>query len=171
MDSVLESLGRYAASLGKRLWSIVLALVVGGVMLVGSTFFIHISVILTLLGCTAGLLWFVAGYIIWHSGLPANLHDQLNLRENWAVSKRRWLVAWITLGWFTILGFAGGHIPNTILGALNVAIVLTLWRIATMTAAERILYEETQDDPLWPEPDDDEEYEEQNPFEDRQPEE
>jgi len=83
--------------------------------------------------------------------LPPGLYDKLDLRGNWPIIKRRWMVAWTTLFWFLIVGFGAHYLPKSLAGALNVAVLLTLWRIVGLTKLERALeIEEAKISSKWP---------------------
>ena len=119
-----------------RLYSII-ALIVGLLVAVGGSF-VGVTVLAESLGCLAGVLFFIFGYMVWFQ-LPLTLHEKVDLRGNWDIGKRRWTAGWTVLMWFLLLGLGGHFFPKTLVGGLNVAVLLTLWRVISLTKFERAL--------------------------------
>lgn len=103
------------------------------------------------LGSIAGVLLFTSGYIlvaeVWRTRLSV-------VRSSTPVSRRRWLALWIVLAWVLLLALFGQYAgPTVVLGAMNVAVLLGVWRLGSRTPSERIMdeleYESMADpDPL-----------------------
>ena len=148
MESLLNATLRFQKEGKLRLYSIII-LLIGLFVAIGGSF-IKIEIINVTLGCLAGVGIFASGYMFWFQ-LPSGLYDKLDLRGNWPIIKRRWMVAWTTLFWFLIVGFGAHYLPKSLAGALNVAVLLTLWRIVGLTKLERALeIEEAKISSKWP---------------------
>jgi len=103
------------------------------------------------LGSIAGVLLFTGGYLlvteVWRPRLSV-------IRSSTPVARRRWLALWIVLGWVLLLALFGKYAGSTVvLGAVNVAVLLGVWRLGSRTPSERIMdeleYESMADpDPL-----------------------
>ena len=139
----LESLGKRFSASGKTVFGVIGLFLLGIILGVGGSL-IKIDILSITLGCLAGVLWLAAGYIIFNELLPKDLRDRFDLRGNWLIGRRRWVMGWALLVWLLILELTGHWMPKAILGALNVAVILTLWRIATPTTFERNLDEENE---------------------------
>lgn len=152
MDSLFEILDAYTQKIAVagRLKLTCLALFIAGIALSVGGIFIHIQIITVTLGCFAGLSWMIIGYMIWDALLTKDWKEKLDLRGRWEVKKRRWVIAWATISWFLILGFIGKSIPQSIIGGISVAVLLSFWRIAGMTELERALDEEEAHINSWP---------------------
>ena len=152
MDIIMESLANMAKRFqddGKiRLYAII-GLLTGLLTTIGGSL-IKITVIFEILGCLSGCLIFVSAYLIWFQ-LPEDIRDKADLRGTWDIGKRRWVAGWFSLLWFLLLAFGAHFFPKTLVGALNVAVLLTLWRIVTLTKLERALdAEEAKVVSKWP---------------------
>lgn len=139
----LESLGKRFSASGQALLGVIGLFVLGIILGVGGSL-IKIDILSIILGCLAGVLWLVAGYITFNEILPKNLRDRFDFRGNWLIGRRRWIMGWALLVWLLILELTGHWMPKAIVGALNVTVMLTLWRIATPTTFERHLDEENE---------------------------
>lgn len=152
MDSLFEMLSTYTQriAIAGRLKVTCLALFFVGIGLSAVGLFVHIEILMVTLSCFAGLGWMIIGYMIWHSGLPKDWKEKLDLRGRWGIKKRRWIIAWVTILWFLILSLIGDSLPRSIMGGISVAVLLTFWRIAGRTALERALDEEEINISSWP---------------------
>lgn len=140
---VLDSLGKRFSASGKTVVAVIGLFLLGVILGLGGSL-IKLEILSITLGCLAGVLWLTSGYITFNEILPQEMRDRLDLRGNWLIGRRRWVMGWALLSWLLILELTGHWMPKAILGALNVAVILTLWRIATPTAFERNLEEENE---------------------------
>lgn len=145
MDDLFTSLGSWADRLSSRgglLRTVLLLAIVGVGAAVAGLFLTTWPALQVTLGSLAGLLWFVAGYLFWHSGLDQARRSRTDLRSAWSLPKRRWFVAWTFVGWALLVIFFNRYVPSVFVGAANVAVLLTLWRVGTASDAERAALEE-----------------------------
>lgn len=141
MDLILDALSRWGARLekaGRLALAVVGLAVLGGGLVVVSHLLLAISILSNTIGGLAGGAWFAAAFLTWDYLLPGNLRERTWIRRNYALPVRRRIVLWAFLGWAAFLVFMGTAVADgPILGAMNVVVLLTLWRIFTMSPAER----------------------------------
>lgn len=155
MDSILETLLARTASLTSgALRARVIALTLLGAGLAVGAYFIparELGALVSLLGATAGGAWFVAGYLTWHRLLPLRVKVATNFRATYPLRTRRISAVWAVGVWFLIIALSAELITGPAVGAANVAILLSIWRYASSTAAERAaaLAAEDATDNVW----------------------
>lgn len=141
MDLILDSLSRWGARLqaaNRLIFALAGLLALGAGLVAVSHLLLDIPVASNTIGGLAGGAWFIAAFLGWAFVLPENLRDRTWIRGNSPLPKRRKIVLWAFLAWAAALVFVGDRIADgPLLGALNVVVLLTLWRVFTMTAAER----------------------------------
>lgn len=158
MDILLAALDRRCPTRSAaRIFAAVLlvvavALAVGGVLADG------ITPVQVTLGALSGAFLFCAGYVLIAHGLSSDVAEKFNFRARMPLSRRRWMALWIVLAWILVLVLFGRYATSTvIIGALNVAVLLSVWRLGSMTEGER-LYEaalaEAEDEVEWTAEDD-----------------
>lgn len=144
MDTLLDSvsaLGKRLTASGKTVYALVGIFILGTVLAVAGSL-VKMQWLVVILGSIAGVLWFMVGYLVFNEILPNDLRDKVDFRGNFALNKRRWIVGWVLVVWLLLLEFAGHSLPKAIIGALNVAVLLGLWHLATATEFERKLASE-----------------------------
>lgn len=141
MDTFLDSVSAFGKRLtasGRIVYALVaLFLFATGLGVAGSL--IKIRLISISLGGLAGLIWFIVGYIVFSEVLSDDLRDKFDLRENWEIGTRRWGSCSALIVWLLFLEFVGNSLPKAIIGALNVTVLLILWRLVSATEFERNL--------------------------------
>lgn len=159
MDLILDAISRWGARLqgAKRLTLALIALAfLGSGLVVASHFLLGIPILSNTVGGLAGGAWFIASYLSWEYLLPAKVRERTWIRKNYAIPQRRRMVLWAFLAWAGFLVFAGTTIAGgPLLGAMNVVVLLTLWRVFTMTPEERAEMEaaENSTEDTWTLPD------------------
>ena len=145
MDSLFDDLGQRAVSLAAkgRLTLVVVLLALVGLGLAVGGIFVHSAAALQVtMGSLGGLLFFFAGYMFWFAGLNADLREKLNFRGQLSLGRRRVFVVVLALLWILVLWAVGSRLGSSLLGAFNVAVLLTLWRLFTATGQERAALDE-----------------------------
>lgn len=140
MDLILDAISRWGTRLqaaGRLAFAVAALAALGGGLVAVSHLLVHISLLSNTIGGLAGGAWFVAAYLAWEFLIPKRLRDRTWLRRNYQLAARRRMVLWGFLAWAAILVFVGSLAGSPLLGALNVVVLLTLWRVFTMTAQER----------------------------------
>lgn len=159
MDLILDALSRWGARLrtaGRLALTVVGLTVLGGGLVVVSHLLLGIAILSNTVGGLAGGAWFAAAYLSWEYLIPASLRERTWIRRNYILSFRRRIVLWSFLFWAAFLVFVGTAIAGgPLLGAMNVVVLLTLWRVFTMSAEERAEMEaaENSTDDTWALPD------------------
>lgn len=158
MDILLAALDRRcptrsaARVFAAVLLAIAVALAVGGVLADG------ITPVQVTLGALSGALLFCAGYVLIAHGLSSEVAEKFNFRARMPLTRRRWMALWIVLAWILILVLFGRYATSTvIIGALNVAVLLSVWRLGSMTEGERLFeaaLAEAEDEVEWTAKDD-----------------
>lgn len=145
MDSLFADLRGLAAALAAsgRLRLVAAALLAAGTALAVCGIFVPSApAVQVSLGSVGGLLWFLAGYLLWYAGLGAGARERWDVRGRWPLARRRVLVCIAALMWCVLLWGIGQQLGSSLLGALNVVMILTLWRLFTATAQERLAVDE-----------------------------
>ena len=140
MESLFDDICDYAerlATSGRLKTTVIVFAVLGFLLAVGGLFLGEMKTLQITVGAIAGLLWFIAGYMFIHSGLDADRKAKLNLRETIMLPRRRAFVAGAALLWLILIGLLGRGLNGSLLGAANVAVLLTLWRLFSATPTER----------------------------------
>lgn len=159
MDLILDSLTRWGARLhsARRLLIALFALLfLGSGLVVASYFLASIPLASNTVGGLAGGAWFIAAFLVWSFVLPDTWRERTRVRGIYTVAVRRRAVLWSFLAWAGFLVFFGTAVADgPLLGALNVVVLLTLWRVFTMTAEERVALEaeENSTEDTWELPD------------------
>jgi signal transduction histidine kinase len=129
-------------------WSIsgvrakVAAFVFFGLVIALAARYIPIEPLQITAGSIGGVLIFVGGYLLWFGGLSPELKEQLDWRGNWTLAKRRMAAVWIGLGWFGFVVALGRIAGGPVIGAVTVAALLMVWRMASATPEERAVLNE-----------------------------
>jgi len=145
MDSLFDELGARAkafAASGKLRVVVALLIVLGLGLAIAGIFIPYMPALQVTLGSLGGLSIFIAGYMFWYAGLNTEHREKLNFRAHIPLGRRRALVVVAALMWILILWAVGSRLGSSLLGAFNVAIILTLWRLFTATGQERVALDE-----------------------------
>lgn len=159
MDLILDALSRWGARLqaaGRLALAVAGLVALGGGLVVVSHLLLSIAILSNTIGGLAGGAWFAAAYLAWEYLIPANLRERTWIRRNYMLPFRRRIVLWAFLIWAGFLVFIGTAVADgPILGAMNVVVLLTLWRVFTMSAEERAEMEaaENSTEDTWTLPD------------------
>lgn len=154
MQLLAEFAGRAAAAGRVRAYTVLLT-VAGVLLIAAATLLDAVPALPVLLGCAAGIAWFSVGYLVVHHLLPATRRRRLDLRGNWELPARRRLVIWSLLGWMIAVAVVSRWLlaVPALLGALNVAVLLMLFRIASASPAERAVLDAAMaDEEAWYDP-------------------
>lgn len=103
----------------------------------GAAVTFHVQVLPALLGALGGVLLLSSGYLLWLGVLPDRAYEALNIRGKYSPRTRRWISAVALVLWYFAMTSAIKTVPSGVLGALNITVLLTLWRLITLTPAER----------------------------------
>lgn len=142
MDAILTALSQWARHLGARAGLAVAGLAALGAALVAAAYVLLIvapdwAMLPAVPGAAAGAAWFAALFVAWQELLPEPWRTRVNLRAAWPLPRRRLAAWWAAIAWFTMLVLAGAGVNSPVIGALNVTVLLTVWRLGSMTAVER----------------------------------
>ena len=159
MDQIIESLNSWINRLAEnnRVRSILTLFIVAGLVLVVGAFFIpqDFQAIQVILASVAGGLWYVAFYMAWFKVISQDLRFKLNFRSRVSVIRRRQITLPLLLVWFIILFlvYRNFEFLSPIIGAVNVVVLLIVWRMVTMNPLERqaseMAFEEEQQREIW----------------------
>lgn len=153
MDPILAALDRRCSSTGKARVLAAVLLVLAVALAVAGLATASMQPAEITFGALSGALLFLAGYTVIAHCLPMSLSARLDFRNRMALPRRRWMALWIFLAWVALLLVAGRYVGSgVVLGALNVAVLLGIWRLGTMTEDERVFSElevSDDDDTVW----------------------
>lgn len=168
MDQIMESLRSWIDRLQdkNRVAVTYIGFFVIGAVLVAAGLVINIEVLQNalgdfseplqvILGSIGGALWFLSIYIIWYKVLSDDVADRLNFRMNTPLMTRRRFTAGAVAIWFVVLVFVYRNYDflAPVIGALNVVVLIIVWRLITMNPIERFQseqsFQEEQERELW----------------------
>lgn len=136
-----------------RIKLIIAVFTVVGIILVGVSYALTLnsSIGAVFMGGTAGLLWLIAVNLTFWFLLSETLQDKLDLRAKWDLTKRRWIAAVALIVWFAIvLGINAvlGTRLYSLLGALNVVVLVMLAKFVVASNDERADWSEMKEQEL-----------------------
>lgn len=168
MDQIMESLRSWIDRLEEknRVAVTYIGFFIIGVLLVAAGLVINVEVLQkglgdfgeplqVILGSLGGALWFLSLYILWYKVLPDDVSNRLNYRMNVPLMVRRRFTAGAVAIWFVALIFVYRNYVflAPVIGALNVVVLLIVWRLITMNPIERFQseqsFQEEQERELW----------------------
>lgn len=139
LDSLVEALDQSGQAWTRqgRIRSRLAAVFALVAVLLAAAYLVPVHSVQVFLGSLAGLGLFCCGYLAWAHLLAEGRRKALDWRGRWPLNKRRMAAVWCVIGWGAVVLSVSKVIPGgPLIGALTVAVLLSVWRMASATRQE-----------------------------------